>query len=262
MKHLTTIVRGTYALALSLSVIALTTTGCGIVGGKSADAQVADISTSGGGNGQTQGGSPLSAFESGFYAFATATNSCVQCHGSSQAPLFAVSDPGTACANLVPYITMNNLSASTVVAYSGNGHCGIPSVCGSSSGTVQSALQGWATAVASAGGATSVYCSGASSGGGGGGGGGGTTNNCPAGWDPPSSAVVYTTAPMAIPSPLPSGSAATGTIINFNLAQGTPAPAFTGYLQIQAQYSNTTTYQFILPRMTISAATRSRTSTF
>jgi hypothetical protein len=125
--------------------MALFLSSCGLVPAKDSGASVSSQSSSSSTT-LTGVGGPPSAFVSGFYAFATAPGMCIQCHGSTQIPLFAVSDTSTACNNLLPYINMTEPAASILAAYAGNSHCGISSVCGSNTATVTAQIQAWATA--------------------------------------------------------------------------------------------------------------------
>ena len=192
--------------ASSLSVICAWTS-CAVGGGSTASTTSAadtaaptsaGTSTDGTTSTSTSAGGPPAAFITGFYAFATVPSSCIQCHGVSQVPLFAVSDATAACNALLPYVDMTTPASSMVVAYAGNGHCGIESVCGSNSPTVTTDIQAWATAVAAEGPSgspcsTLVTTTTGTTGTTGSTGSPVSTLNCPAGTVPPSAAITYTT---------------------------------------------------------------------
>jgi len=85
----------------------------------------------------------VGAFEASFYKFAV-TN-CVTCHGVLQSPAFAVPDVSTAYQNAKPFANFANPSASLLVTYAGNSHCGL-SYCSDNSPAALAALQVWAAA--------------------------------------------------------------------------------------------------------------------
>jgi mono/diheme cytochrome c family protein len=239
------------------SALAFVSTSCGLIPAKDSGAGSATAESATTTLGGTNGGPPT-AFVNGFYAFATAPGMCVQCHGSTQTPLFAVSNVSQACNNLVAYVDLANPSASPLAQYAGNSHCGIASVCGSNTPSVTAFIQSWSAAVTAMGTSGSACTTPVTTGTTGTTGTSPTasptpTNTCPAGLDPPSSMVTYTTAPMAIPSPLPSATAATGSIVRWNLTTLTPALAAVdnAILEVQVQSLNSTTYRVISPKLIV-----------
>jgi hypothetical protein len=235
---------------------------CGLVAGKDPGATSVSLNTTTVGS-----GGPPAAFVSGFYAFATAQGSCIQCHASGPGtPMFAVSDPSAACGLLLPYINMTNPSSSTLAINAGNNHCGIASICGSSAGAVASQIQSWAAGVAAQAGATActtpvagttaTTTTGTTTT-------GGTTNNCPANYVPASTAITYTTAAMPIPSPLPSSTATTGAVVTWKFPAGGVLPGSIFDVQIQEENAGTSspTYRVILPRMIIPTSATANTTT-
>lgn len=87
----------------------------------------------------------FSAYKSSFYVFALAN--CSGCHGISQNPLFAVSDPTSAYITTLTagIVDFNNPSASTIVKQADNGHCNLP-FCSGKGSAAEAALTPWATA--------------------------------------------------------------------------------------------------------------------
>jgi hypothetical protein len=91
----------------------------------------------------------LQAFQNSFYPFAVAT--CGGCHSDKpnqgvlvpQNPLFASSIPTFAYVVAKPFVDFKNPANSLLAQYAGNGHCGIPSVCGSASAAVATLLTTW-----------------------------------------------------------------------------------------------------------------------
>jgi hypothetical protein len=95
--------------------------------------------------------SGLAAFQTGFYAFAQ-TQGCVQCHGASQAPLFAVSDVNSAYTAAMSIFTATTPNGQLFESYATSGHCGVASICGDTAiqAQVDSLIQAWVTAEDSA----------------------------------------------------------------------------------------------------------------
>jgi mono/diheme cytochrome c family protein len=92
----------------------------------------------------------ISVFSTGFHAFA-ATN-CVNCHGSSQSPLFAIADVNAAYANALPFLNVDNPGSSIIVSYiTDQGSvcpCGVGGACSSSQISQASAdLSAWANVI-------------------------------------------------------------------------------------------------------------------
>jgi hypothetical protein len=76
------------------------------------------------------------SFQNSFYAFARTM--CIGCHSDTpnngvlvpQYPLFAASNVTFAYTAAKPFIDFNTPANSLVAQFAGNGHCGIPNVCG------------------------------------------------------------------------------------------------------------------------------------
>jgi len=93
--------------------------------------------------------SALQVFQTSFYPFAVAT--CGGCHSDKlnqgvlvpQNPLFASSIPAFAYVAAKPFVDFKNPASSLLAQYAGNGHCGIPSVCGGASAAVTTLLTTW-----------------------------------------------------------------------------------------------------------------------
>ena len=186
---------------------------------------------------QTSAGDPpatgLDAFRSGFYAFASPSTSCGGCHASVQAPFFANPDVQTAYTASKALVDFANPTNSRFIAYAGNNHCGIASVCGPSSGNtaiVQRDLVQWATAETSPG-----YDGG-----------------------PPAAGPAYLTASMAIPpiSTLPTLTAGKTAVLRFALSNLKPAvaPLASAILELEIVAANKTEYRFTNPKIAGSTA--------
>ena len=93
--------------------------------------------------------SAVQAFQSSFYAFAV--TACGGCHSDRpnngvlvpQNPLFACSNVTFAYVAAKPFADFTNPASSLLAQYAGNGHCGIPSVCGGNSAAVAAAVATW-----------------------------------------------------------------------------------------------------------------------
>lgn len=142
------------------------------------------------------GADALGVFRDTVHAYARAN--CAGCHGSSQNPLFAVSNVESAYDLSKSLASFSDIPASTFVRKVKDGHCG--SACGTNGSEMISLITEWAAAES------------ASSGGGTGGGDGGgqvvTTS-------------AFKTAPMALPSPLATGNSYSA--LRFNLSNVAPA---------------------------------------
>lgn len=177
--------------------------------------------------------SALQAFQNTFYGFARAN--CAQCHGLTQAPLFAVSDATAAygAAAVPAYIDFSAPAQSVFVVNAGNGHCGLPACTGSTqSAAALAAVNAWATAELAAQQSPSQAP--------------GPTPT------PSTSAIQYTTAPMALPSPLPGAGNAYG-IMRWNLSGLTPAAtAATGAIfEVGVQLLTAQTYIVANPKLAV-----------
>jgi hypothetical protein len=223
-----------------LGVTAFAVVGCDVpLLGKSNDASTANYTKTSSGS---SSGSALQVFQSGFYAFAT--KNCAQCHGSTQTPLFAVSDVNAAYTAAATVVDFSDPAGSEVAVYAGNGHCGV-SNCNGQTQTVVPLIQAWATAEANA--ATSTTT---------------TTTTTDGGSDPsaglaaPSGAIVYFTSAVTIPPKLPAVGA-TATIMRWPLSSMTPITALTngGYFELQIQALTPTTYRISSPKLAVLNAT-------
>jgi hypothetical protein len=186
---------------------------------------------------QTPAGGPpatgLDAFRSGFYAFASPSTSCGGCHASVQAPFFANPDVQAAYTASKALVDFSNPTNSRFIAYAGNNHCGIASLCGPSSGnsaTVQQDLIRWASAETSSG-----YDGGA-----------------------PAAGLAYVTASMAIPPipTLPTLTAGKTAVLRFDLSKLQPgvAPLAKAILELEIVAPNPTEYRFTNPKIVGSTA--------
>lgn len=202
----------------------------GAIGGGGSTASFANVS-----------GSALQAFQKGLYSFAL--SNCVQCHGLTQIPLFAASNVNEAYFAIAKpdYVNFQNPSASLIVAYAGNGHCGINNCMGSSqSAAVQNFIQAWEAALVAA--PSSAP------------GAGGTGSGSSAAFVLPSSAISYETAAMNLPVPLPLPTTATSfALLRWNLGetdQLSPANAAVGnsIFEVEVQQFTPTVYRFMNPR--------------
>jgi hypothetical protein len=216
--------------ALPLSAAAFVLVACETPFGKDDGASVANYQTSSGGS----GGSAIAVFTSGFYAFAV--KNCAQCHGSTQTPLFAVSNVNTAYAAAETVVNFSNPASSVLAVYAGNGHCGI-SNCNGQTSTVIPLLESWATAEAN----TSAPTTGSSAG---------------AGLVPPSAGIAYFSTAVTIPANIP-GPGNTFSIMRWPLSQLTPASAQVtgGYFEMQIQLLTPTTYRITMPKLAAANAT-------
>jgi len=229
---------------LSLIVAAFAVVGCDVLG-KGSDVSTANYTKAGSGTGGS--GTPLQAFQTGFYAFAT--KNCAQCHGSSQAPLFAVSDVNAAYTAAATVVDFSDPAGSEVAAYAGNGHCGV-SNCNGQTQTVVPLLESWATAEANS--QTTGTGDGTGTGGG-----GGTTTGAGAGLVAPSAAIAYYTTAVTMPTPLPSAGAKTLALMRWPLSNMSPANNLTngGYFELQIEYLTSTTYRIVSPKLALLNAT-------
>ena len=182
-------------------------------------------------NQTTTGGPPgtgLDAFRSGFYAFATKANSCVLCHASAQAPFFASNDVQAAYTASKALVDFSNPTGSRFIAYAGNNHCGIATLCGPNSGNpaiVKEDIIQWAYAETSPG---------------------------PDAGTPPQT-LPYLTASMAIPaiSTLPTLTAGKTAVLRFPLSNLKPAVATLSkaILELEVVMANPTEYRFTSPKL-------------
>lgn len=181
-----------------------------------------------------QGATGEEAFQSTFYAFAV--KNCATCHGTSQAPLFAVSNVTNAynVARDSSYVNFTSVSSSKLVTYSGNGHCGTMG-CAANSAAAAIQVQAWADVeLANAAGSgtgsepTPVETSSPTGG--------------------PSSSAFISTA-MLVPNPLPTGAAYK--VMRWNLSQLVPAsPLVAGAIfEMEVQLLSTSTYRVRNPRI-------------
>ena len=93
--------------------------------------------------------SALAAFQSSVYALGV--GACGGCHSDKpnngvlvpQNPLFAASNVTFAYAAAKPFVDFKTPASSLFVQFAGNGHCGIPTVCGSSSPAFLTAVTTW-----------------------------------------------------------------------------------------------------------------------
>jgi hypothetical protein len=220
----------TIITALTLSAAAFALVACDTPFSKDDDASVANYA-----KGSSSGGSGLAVFTSGFYAFAG--KNCVACHGSTQAPLFAVANINTAYAAAKTVVDFNNPASSVLAVYAGNGHCGVSS-CSGQTATVIPLLESWATAEANP---TST--------------GGGT--NPGAGLAAPSSGIAYFTSAVTIPANIP-GPGTTFSIMRWPLTTTTPissAQVAGGYFELQIQLLTPTSYRITMPKLAVGRAT-------
>ncbi len=96
--------------------------------------------------------SALSAFESPLYALGVGT--CGGCHSDTpnngvlipQNPLFAARNVTYAYTVAKPFVDFATPSNSLLVKYAGNGHCGIPAICGNNTAAFLGAVTAWAAA--------------------------------------------------------------------------------------------------------------------
>jgi hypothetical protein len=226
---------------------------CGIVGGGlSKDSTLETASTN---SSQVAGGSGVSgtqAFQTSFYTFAQ--QNCVQCHGSTQSPLFAISNVSTAYSNALPYANFSAPSQSLFAAYAGNGHCGLSNCSGGTQASAAlSALNVWAAAenlAATDPSPSSTPAPGSSA--------TPTPTSTSIGstvLQTPSSAIKWVSAPVAIPSPLPSPGAAPA-IMRWALSGLTPANSNVSadIFEIQIEYLTPTTYHLSMPKLASASA--------
>jgi len=182
--------------------------------------------------GQTPDGGPpspgLDAFESGFYAFASPPASCGGCHAGSQTPYFASHDVQTAYTASKALVDFANPTSSRLIAYAGNNHCGVASLCGPNSGSpaiVQQDIVQWANAE--------------------------TPSSPDAG--PPPQVLPYLTASMAIPaiSTLPTLTSGKTAVLRFPLSNLKPAvaPLANAILELEVVAANQTEYRFTNPKI-------------
>jgi hypothetical protein len=239
----------TPSIRLGITILALTVTAFAVVGcdvpllGKSDDPSTANYSKSTSSSGSS--GSALQVFQSGFYAFAT--KNCAQCHGSSQAPLFAVSDVNAAYSAAETVVDFSDPASSEIAVYAGNGHCGVTN-CNGQTQTVVPLLEAWATAEANS--QTTGTGTGA-------GGSGGTDTGAGAGLVAPSAAIAYYTTAVNVPTPLPSAGAKTLALMRWPLSNMSPANNLTngGYFELQIEYLTSTTYRIVSPKLALLNAT-------
>jgi hypothetical protein len=96
--------------------------------------------------------SALMAFQNSFYAYAV--TACVGCHSDHpnngvlvpQNPLFACSNVEFAYIAAKPFADFTTPANSLLAQFAGNGHCGIPSICGGASAAVTATIATWAMA--------------------------------------------------------------------------------------------------------------------
>jgi len=214
--------------ALTLSAAAFALVACDTPFSKDDGASVANYA-----KGSSSGGSGLAVFTSGFYAFAQ--KNCVACHGSTQAPLFAVANINTAYAAAKTVVDFDNPASSVVAIYAGNGHCGVSS-CSGQTATVVPLLESWAAAEANP---TTT-----------------TGTNPEAGLVPPSAGIAYFTAPVIIPANIP-GPGTTFSIMRWKLNSLTPTSAQVagGYFEMQIQLLTPTSYRITMPKLAVASAT-------
>jgi hypothetical protein len=222
---------------LCLSIAAFAVAGCDVpLLGKSNDATSANYTkTSSGGS----SGTALQAFQGGFYAFATVN--CAQCHGSSQSPLFAVSDVNSAYTAASTVVDFSDPAGSELAVYAGNGHCGVTN-CNGQTQTVVPLLQAWATAEANAAASSSTTPTGS----------GGTTSGAGAGLAAPSGAIAYFTSSVTMPAKIP-GAGTTFAIMRWPLSSMIPSNNLTngGYFELQIQLLTPTTYRITSPKLAV-----------
>jgi hypothetical protein len=215
--------------AFTLSAAAFALIACETPFSKTDGATVATYQTSTGGS----GGSGLAVFTSGFYAFAV--KNCVQCHGSTQTPLFAVADVTTAYNAAKGVVDFSNPASSPLAIYAGNGHCGI-SNCNGQTSTVIPLLESWAAAEANP---------------------TGTSGSSPgAGLVPPSAGIMYYSTAVTIPANIP-GPGNTFSIMRWPLSALNPASSQVagGYFEMQIQLLTPQTYRITMPKLAVANAT-------
>jgi hypothetical protein len=214
--------RMTAIAVLMLALVPATWNACSQSGGQSSSANSA------------QGASPgFKAFQSGFYAYATAPNSCVVCH-TTTAPKFASPDVNAAYAaakgqqtsSSLPLIDFTNPSASIIATRAGDGHCGMALCSGSAaSANVKPLLATWATAEIT------------------GAGPGATPTPTPV-------PTQFLTATMPLPSPIPA-LGATPAVMRFDLSRlGVAVAGLNGAIfELQIGMANATEYRISNPRI-------------
>lgn len=180
--------------------------------------------------GTTSGVSGQTAFQNSFYAFAV--KNCVACHGSSQNPLFAVANVGSAytVAKNSAYVNFTSVSSSKLVTYSGNGHCGTAG-CAANAATAAIQVQAWADAELAAGNSS-------------------TPSPTPtATATPTGTAAAFISPSMLISNPLPTGTVYK--VMRWNLSQILPANTLVAnaIFEIEVQLATTTTYRVRNPRI-------------
>ena len=232
--------------------VTFATTSCGLIGGKDSGATTGTITT-------ITGQSPLQAFEGGLYAMMTTSTraNCANCHSSIDTPYFAIpGNPLASCQALIAAtndFNLQNASGSTVATYftvGGTGSCACSSSADCNLSSFNTAVQQWVGATQNG---TVDPCSDVSP--------TGnpspspTTSLCAPGLVAPSG-VAYVTQPITVPSPLPSASGGTGTILNFALSNVSPAFAGVsgGVFQVQVAQLSATTLSILAPRMAVPVA--------
>lgn len=103
--------------------------------------------------GALAGAGGLNGFQQSVYPFVR--KNCVECHGASQAPLFAVADVNAAYNVALQNVTFSNIPLSKLVVQAGNGHCGDPG-CANNSAAMQTQVQAWYSAYQTAGGGSTA----------------------------------------------------------------------------------------------------------
>ncbi|MFL5812563.1 MAG: hypothetical protein ACJ763_03220 [Bdellovibrionia bacterium] len=137
---------------LVIALSALAVTGC-LMDQKKVGALLASSSSSSqqqfSGDSCQKGGGPEGAFQNTFYPLARVN--CISCHGSTQSPMFAVSNVSAAFSAAQDYINYNRVTSSPFMTKLKDGHCGPQCVAGSPiSNSMIAALSDWAAGANSA----------------------------------------------------------------------------------------------------------------
>jgi hypothetical protein len=220
---------------------ALITTGC-LVEQKRSGAILASSSHSEQVNAGScdNGGGALGAFQSTFFPLARVN--CIGCHGSTQSPLFAVSDASDAFNVAQNYIYYDRVNLSPYVTKLKDGHCGPQCVAGSApSNAMITALSNWAAGANSA-----VACPTPTT----------SPTASPGGATAPTDTSnldinPYVTAAIPLPASIPDTQTDTYAIMRWDLGTVTPRdPNLSGViLEIKVQKVGLNGYVFRLPRL-------------
>jgi len=198
-------------------------------------------SSSSNGSQHSASGPGFQAFKAGFYQFAI-DKDCVKCHGSIVSPKFASADLSEAYSAAFPLVNFNNPNSSSIVSYSGNGHCNdTPCSNPANPAEVQGLLATWAAGELA----------------------GGQGGNPNPGGGGPAVTPKYLTATLTLPATIANYDAAANasTPLRFPLnafvpqngAPALPAKFNTAILEVEVRYTGTSQTHYRFNRMKIYA---------